>query len=361
MPFPLPFPYLFPNGTVSGNAATLESQAERLSSFADSEEHTGIYQGDIIVQSAIRAAIKDVRANPWLWKYIFPSLLTDPVTMTEYGPKLVARMIEWLIKTDFPVFVNTRLDPAKIPAITINLIDSQEVDNTLADINYQPSARPIEPTAPAALCSPFAPTSWDSTTGVMNIPDSVWSETYIFPDMLIRDKTGTSYRIQNVQEVGGAMALKLEPGTVADFSEAVITCKDPEQIVALESAQHRESYLIGCHVAGESWQLSALHSFMQFCLFRYRQSYLEARGFQVSAVTSTDFSKNQSFEMDNVWSRYISLNGKVRNCWPKAKETVIAGIDPALRVIGGEHLPPDMDPNEALWLGELDALDRRRR
>lgn len=300
----------------------------------------------------------DVRANPWVLDYIFASLLEDDLTKKVYGKKSVETMKRWIAKTDIPVFVNTRLDSARIPCVTINLIESQETDNTHGDVHHDPTME--DSSSWPALTRPFNPIKWTSSTGELVLPPEINEQTYVFPEMNVQDRNGQLHSILEVYEDDEQRTVAvLAEGTIADFTGSVLKSKSAPTLIHLESAMFRETYLIGCHVNGESFQLTALHSFVTFVLLRYREAYLEARGFEVSSFSSTDFSKNQAFDPEQVWSRYLSLTGKVRNVWPKARVGRVQGVDMALRITDADLLPPDTDPNDALWIGDQDALTVR--
>lgn len=322
-------------------------------------EAQGLFCGDLIIQSAIRAGIADVKANPWLLEYLFNSILSDPLVVKEYGKKVVDTWKKWIVKTDVPVFINARLEEPPACCVTINLVSSNESDNTLGDIHHDPT-EDIEGSWDP-LCSPFTPVSWTSSTGELVIPDSVTDQTYVFTGMNVVDKTGRLFEILDTytNDVGKTVLLLAE-GTIADFGGAVIKSKSPPTLVHLESVINTESYLIGSHCTGESWQTLILWSLVKLVLYRYRQEYLEARGLQISSINSTDFSKNQAFGPEQSWSRYISLSGKTMDVWPKARMGKVQGIDMAIKAIGGVTLPPDMTPvEEQAWMGDEDSLDFR--
>ena len=159
------------------------------------------------------------------------------------------------------------------------------------------------------------------------------------------------------REVIDDLTVKLNPGTQADFQGSSLKSGQPAWLTLVESSSFRETYRIGIHVGGEPAALSWLHSAVVFCLLRYKQALLEARGFERSTPRSTDLERNQAFETELVHSRYIELTGFVRQYWPK----VTAGRIDALRargikVIGSGNLPGDVDPDEAPWIGDQDTL-----
>lgn len=86
-------------------------------------EAQGIFQSDIIIRTAIVAALADLRKNPHLLDYVFASLPCDDVTRKDYGEKSVAAARKWFLNNKIEVAMVPVMDKAKAPMITIKLLD----------------------------------------------------------------------------------------------------------------------------------------------------------------------------------------------------------------------------------------------
>lgn len=321
-------------------------------------EALGIHQSDVIIRSAIVAAIADMRANPWLIDYVFSSLPRDDQTWKDYGEKSVQKAKEWFLKTDIPVSMVPRIDEGRWPRITISLADSQETENTLGDVHYEP-VQFVDSDEWPALTNFFTPTSYDPQTGKIVLPTEITNELKVVKGMYLIDTVGKEHLIIGQDETG----IYIQSGTIVDFRQALVKGVKPTTAVFLESAAFRETYHIGVHVGGEPVYLTWLHSIVSFALLRYRQALLEARGFERSYITSSDFIKNDTFEGELVFSRYITIQGIVRNYWPKAVTSTIndTSSSSALKVNPADKLPDtkdDVKKEDALWIGENDDLDK---
>jgi hypothetical protein len=309
----------------------------------------GIFQSDVVLRTALLTAIKDVRENPWLLDYAFMGLKQDTLTAFDYGEKQVMEAKRWFMKTDIPVFHSLMTEPPKLPSITITMVNSQETDVTLGDVHHDPH-EDLNDDPP--VIGPFVPKSYDWVTGVLTLPDNIFESTIVVPGMRIADTGGVNiYTITEVDEA----AVTLTPGIQADFSKATIHYRMPVFRVQLESVVEKEDYLIGVHVDDPS-KLVILYSVVKMILYRYKQSLLEARGLEKTTFSSTDFSKLQVMDPESGFSRYISLTGYVRQYWPKNIVQTIQSTNVGIKVIGGEHLPPDTDPASAAWVGEDDDV-----
>ena len=328
-------------------------------------EALGIHQSDVIIRTAIVAALADLRANPWLLDYVFASLPKDEMTMKDYGEKSVEKAKEWFLKTKIPVAMVPRLNEAQVPCITIKLQDSTESEVTLADVHYQTSE--LNDGVWPNIVGPFTPAKYNAATGIMVLPEEVQANAVLAPNMVVLDATGKVHTIEEVFEDG---SFSIKQGTIADFKGAVIRGQKPSYVTQLESVAYRENYLIGVHVSGEPVYLTWLHSILVFCLLRYKQVLLESRGFERSVVNSTDFDRNEFFEAEMVFSRYLTITGYVRQYWPKSIDPRVTHfasqapgvLDPnaqGFKIIGAKKLPDEVDPNEASWIGDEDTLGKK--
>jgi hypothetical protein len=311
---------------------------------------TGITQGDLIVRHAILQAFKEFRANDWLLDYICAGIAQDTLTKDLYGQKEIALLKSWFKKTEIPVICYARLGDPEAPSVTINLVSSSEDKNTLADLHL--STQEDVPDGPWPDLTPVFTPLFNPTTGLVTLPTSLAVE--IYPGMVIMDTQGQSHEILTVST---PRTFTIETGKAIDFSRATIRSGSPSTLQTLESATFNEQYLIGCHAAGEPQQLIFLHSIVVFALLWGREALLEARGFDNTHFSSSDFTKNQPFDVENVWSRYITLSGVVRNTWPKRRFQKITGVNTYVRPIGSKHLPSEAGATrDNNWIGDLDNI-----
>src|SRR5574338_1571034 len=84
-------------------------------------EALGIHQSDVIIRTAIVAALADLRADPRVLDYIFASLPADEKTREDYGEKSVAAAKKWFLNNKIEVSMVPVMDKAKAPLITIKL------------------------------------------------------------------------------------------------------------------------------------------------------------------------------------------------------------------------------------------------
>jgi hypothetical protein len=285
-------------------------------------ELKGVFQGDIIVRTAIIRAMDLVRADPKLLDHVFHSLAEDELTRDVYGAKQIAEARKWFMKTDIPVFMNFRVAEEALPCITISLQESAEADQTHGDVHYVTEER--SPGDWPALTEPFTPVAYSPGSGIMVLPIDVMGNRVVAAGMQLVTRDGRSYTImQNL----GDDEISLKPGTVDDFTNAVIKGATDRFATTVESVTFKEVYQIGIHVMGEPTYLLHLHSIVQFMLLKYKQELLETRGFERTSLTSTDFRRNLEFDNEEVFARFITITGYARHYWPKATNPLIDVVD----------------------------------
>lgn len=276
--------------------------------------------------------IADIRRNPWLLDYCFASLAQDDLTNKAYGEKEIDQAKRWFLRTQIPVFMSTRVDSAQLPAVTITLLESAENYQTHADIHSDTSER-TEDDWPA-LAGPFQPATYLPLTSQMTLPSTVTDNLVVAIGMVILDAVGTPHAITDIQlDSNNNVVVTLEdPGFTADFRNATIKGSQPQLITTIESVSMRETYSIGCHIEGPTPQLTYLHSIVVFILLRYKQSLLEARGFESSSISSSRFDRDQNTDVETAFVRYLNITGNVRQYWPKAVNPTIQSVEAQFEV-----------------------------
>jgi hypothetical protein len=303
-------------------------------------EIKGVFQGDVIVRSAVIRAMETVRKDPTLLNHIFHSLAEDDITRDVYGEKQIDIAKQWFLKTDIPVVMNFRVSEQDIPCIAISLQESAEADQTHGDVHYVPQER--TPGDWPVLTRPFTPIAYSPVSGIMVLPEGLMGDKVIGAGMFVMTRDGRQHEIkQNL----GDDEISLTPYTSDDFTGAVIKGSYDRYITTIESVTFKEVYQLGIHVMSEPANLLYLHSIVQFMLLKYKQDLLERRGYERTQLSSTDFRRNQEFENEEVFSRYITITGFARHYWPKDTTQTLDVVDTQLDVA---HLPDPPAPSFAI-------------
>ncbi len=321
-------------------------------------EVQGIFQGDIIIRKALTAAIADIRANPQLLDYVWAGLPKDSLSSKEYGQLELSEAKKWILQHEFPVKMAPAPQEGRWHCLTIQLVGSQEIEaeSTLSDVHYTPSE--LNDSSWPTYAGPFTPLGYNPATGIITAPPGVVNPFALTTNMFIVDRFGKAFPITTVNDDG---TFGVAPGTETDFTGAIIKTERPGFITSLESSSFRETYRIGVHTGSEPVYLFWLHSVLVFILLRYKQVFLEARGFERTTISSSDFARDPNFEIyEGVYSRYVTVTGYCRNFWPKFTDLRISTTVPEIMTDGGSKSPSNVNPNTELWFMDQDALTPKK-
>lgn len=234
------------------------------------------------------------------------------------------RAKKWFLETEVSVLLTHRItDPIQFPAVSVSLESSTQDFSTLGDINYEPN----DVVNSNSFISVIGPITGNYTpaTGVLLINNP--NRTPITPNMQVLDlATNKTYPIRDIT-LGTGTQLQLILDTNLNVNFKSISIIPPSQLlnVSLESALFRETYTIQSAVVGEPESAIWLHSVLMFCMLRYKQNYLEARGFTSTTISTGPLEKLPTGE-ENIFGRSITISGFVRHSWPKYISQQSSGI-----------------------------------
>jgi len=294
----------------------------------------GIFPSDIVLRTAILAAIADLRSESgkWAQDYIWVALAQDDLTKAQYGDHEIARAKEWFQNTDIKVFMAGQIDNIVTPSVYISMVDQTEVENTVADVSSDPYVQepfvmdPMPAPEPIAISSKFDG-YYTVATGNVLMPVAIGDAVTAFPGMFLVNDQGQSYEILDIIDQYNIL---IAPDITPNLHNVVIKTAAPSYILRLESARFRETYRLGCLVDSDPVHLIYLHGLMSFILLRYRQQYFEARGFERMTISSSDFRKDSSLSPEAAYMRFITVTGFVTQSWPKLYDIKIVGVIPNL-------------------------------
>lgn len=286
-----------------------------------------IWAGDVIIRKVIQQGIEDMRNNNWILNDVFSNFVGISALNSEYGQKEIENARDWFMSNTINVVLRYRKDQDQFPLVTIGLGTSSEIQDmkSLGDLSPEVNLlMPLDIGKPIPyVVKPFSPDSYDPATSVLSIPASVNLGAVTAGMVLVNPSTGVGYVITGV----GANSLTLDVAGAFSGSSFGIIPQFQFYKVRRERSFFQENYQIGCHTHGDPAPLLWLDAIVSYILLRYRESLLEARGFNLSSFSKSDLSPNQNYAMpETVYSRYINLTGMVENSWLKTPYRVIESV-----------------------------------
>lgn len=145
-------------------------------------EVTGVFQGAIIIRSAIIRALQELRENPNLIWDALASLPQDDLTAGRYGELTIQQCIDWFTKTNCPVKLGLVLTQMTSPCVSVELVGGDEAEATIGDVDYNVVEEdPWSPGNSRELASVHARESYSINCFVQGEPEYV-----LFLDTLVR-------------------------------------------------------------------------------------------------------------------------------------------------------------------------------
>jgi len=282
-------------------------------------EKFGLSSTDALIKTALEMALEDLIKYPWIVEHIYSKMIEVPILSSRYGYKEIAAAKDFYTNNKINMYMKVRQDKMEFPCITIALGRSYEDKNlsTLGDMSTEVlEYTPEEINKPISYIIP--PTdliSYDPFTGIVEIPPTD-SYKYISPNMVAIDpSTGEGYVII---DKGGVNGFIIRQGLSITFNKIAIIPQFLTYRVRMEKITSQETYNIGCHVHGDPAQLDFLFKLVKYALLRYREGLFERFGFDLGTITCSDMIDNNAFDIDNVFSKFITLSGQVDEYWVKS-------------------------------------------
>lgn len=322
---------------------------------------SGIFQGDIIIKTALELGFQDMRDNPWLVDHMLEDLKTIAYLTDKYGQKQIDACKEWLANNQVDVYMRGRNDQDRLPCITIEVGASAEKEEmkSMADQSTETvMLLPNQINKPISyVVKPFVPVSYDSGSGIVDVGSTDISS--VAAGMILVDpSTGQSFVIEDITPDG----IVIESGLTFTAAKVGVVPKNQFYVARVEHSFFQETYNIGCHSHGDPQVLLWLWSIVKYSLLRYKESLLEANGFAQAAITSSSPDLNAQFTTaggEVGWSRYVSLTGQVENSWIKSprriiekvslKEKTSGGYRGGIKILSNLDSPPFINKDEENW------------
>ena len=300
---------------------------------------------DILLKTMIEAAIQDLKKNQWILDDVFGSLATDPLSSVEYGYKEVQKAKEWFLQNEINVYLQNRIDVPTFPCITIvHSQSSEKLDRTAIgdtdDIEQiYPRGRASQPTQ---IVKPFTPSAFDpnssiSGQAIVTMPPNMSTFQVAPGQFYVSAVSGKAYQILQVLT---AQTFTIKSGMVDDFTGGYIVPATALWNLNREITFMDETYAIGVHTASYPVNAIWLRQALIYMFFRYKEAYLEGRGYELSTIQASPVDRNPHFEKEVVYSAVITLTGQCEASWIKYIAPKLQKVTGKISIIDGPKTPP---------------------
>jgi hypothetical protein len=287
---------------------------------------------DILIKTAMEGALADMRRNEYLLDDCFGGLVDDVLSKAEFGTKELNQAKNFIINNNIPVYLPYRVDSPSTPALLITRSQATEANDraSLADDGEDQAYDPAKAGQPLhRIVPPFTPTFYDAVQGMVTMP-SPHTTYQVAAGMFLMAKNGRSYQItQILDDVTFLIAANINE----DFTGCYIVPETKTWLAHRENLFFSEGWTITVMASGEPIFAEWLRQLVIYCLSRYREAYLEARGFEISSMQAGPVYLDPSFEGTKVFAAKITLSGTVPATWIKYISPVFAKVEGGIKIL----------------------------
>lgn len=303
----------------------------------------GITAVDILLKTMCEAAFADLRKNSWILDDIFSSLASDFLANAHYGYKEVAAAKEWFLANNIDVYLVNRVDTPRFPCVTIVQTDSREMTEraSLSDEGVIDEIEPYSITKRIQkVYDNFTPAAFDKDMGYVTMPQNLNTDGIVAGQFLVSSKTSKAYIIGKVID---SKTFQIAPEAKDNFTDCYIAPPTSVWNLHKEITFLQESFVIGLHTQSDLNQAIWLRQLMQYVFLRYKEAYLERRGFELSTFSVGAISENPEFHgVELIWTCPMNISGQVGADFIKFAAPKIQGTTGGIRIIDGPKTPETM-------------------
>jgi hypothetical protein len=289
---------------------------------------------DLIVESVLRDGFAVLKRNPDLIDKIFASLTSDFLN-TKYGDKELQRIKDQIIKKDWSFVHSFGMVEANLPCVSIQLGSENEAKEIahLEDFEGEVTEDITDPDQLNALIvvQNILPDSYDYQSGAILVPDAI-DLSSIYINLVYVDAVGNEFFITGgINNTPGQKQFMVEAGSEVDISDVGYIKSSIDYIQYANRGVHSDvNLLLGVHTK-DALLTKYFYSLVKYFLIARKKSLIE-RNFICSSYQGSDFTRNLKYEADIVYTRFLTLTGKVQDQFSSELDAAFDNIDVRITV-----------------------------
>lgn len=289
---------------------------------------------EIVIESVLREGLLYLQNNISLIDNIFESLTFDYAN-TKYGQEELEKIKTMITEKQLAIVHSFHEASAKSPAISIQLgSDGEEARYShLDDFEDDEIVALTDPEDLANLIriASVVITSYDQTSGTVFVDDAV-DLSDIYSNLLFVDDSDEVHTIVGgIDNTTGQKQFMVAAESEVDISNpGVIKSSIDYQQFEVRGVISNVQILLGVH------SKDALTTKYLYMLTKYfilsRKADLINRNFSLATYQGSDFTRNLEYLGDHVFTRFLTISGKVEDNWRSDEVIPIENIEIAVKV-----------------------------
>jgi len=297
---------------------------------------------DLIIESVIRDGLESVRRDESIVDDIFGDISSKlgPLMGQKYGDKEIRKIKEYFQENEVSVVHSFAQVPSNLPCISIQLVDNTEktartqtggayLDDHEAVVEEE--ITDSEELAALIIQSSISIDSYDSASGTIKISDAT-DLAAVHANNIFEDVDGTEFPIVGgiIEDDGSKQVMIAAGSELNTVGPALIKSAVNFTQFERRGNQEDEKMLMGIHTQDRLITIY-LYILVKYILSARKKDIID-RGYQLSTFSGSDFTRNEEYKGDVVFSRYLTLSGFVQNNWASDKVVPIDLVEVAVKV-----------------------------
>lgn len=283
---------------------------------------------ELIIESLIRDGIQNVRDDETIIDDIFAQL-TRSYASRKYGQTEIDKIKTMIAKEIAVVFSYNEVD-AKVPCFSI-MIGSDNEDKRRAHLNdhYEEIIEEItdaDELEALHRVDDITVLSYDPLSGKVLVSDAT-DLSSIYKGMLFVDADSAEHTILGgINNAIGDKSFFIQKNDEVDFSTPTSFIKsnlDYKQY-EVKGLTSDIQLIIGAH-SKDALTTKYLYILLKYFIFS-RKADMIKRGIVVSSYNGSDFNRDSQFVGDHVFTRFLTVSGKVDDLWRSDQVVLIDNI-----------------------------------
>jgi hypothetical protein len=295
----------------------------------------GFPLSDLILESVIREGLENLRRMPEIIDDLFSQLGSLPNSLAnKYGQKELNKIKTLVQDREVSIIQAFPINNTPMPCISLQLLAAQEDVPLAAMDDYQEEIQvPMssEDLAAQILASNVSLLSYDSFSGVVGISDATDLSSVHINHLLVDSSGNEFYILGGINNTTGSKSVIIKKQANLNIvGPSLIKSSINYDQYQVRTNVEKENILLGIHTK-DMLTTKYLYTIIKY-IIESRKKDLIDRGFILATYEGSDFNINERFESDFIYSRYLTVSGRIYNTWNSDQVIPIDYIDVDVRV-----------------------------
>lgn len=285
---------------------------------------------DICIRHVLQVGLNTIRSNPDKHlRDLFGDAKLDPIAAL-YGEKTIQDIKKWILTTKIPIKRGFDVSESEMPCITIHLAGSNKRQDIIGDDGLMETEH-LQSQDKEVLVQGFVPKSVnmdDPTAYKLELPDnmSLEDKEMVMPGLTLRDAGGREYPIS--ADCDGNILILESSSKLAAIDITKLEVISP----VLEARYNRGAMIydeqLSIVIHGHSSRNEGLwlYYIVMWTLLKYRPLMIGTFGLDLGVPASSDFSKDDSYQGEQIWRRYVNMSCTSVWTWEMARQKDLIGL-----------------------------------